>query len=226
MPHVHSPAFLHREHDPAGEGEQHHHHLREDISHAVEVTLDKVEHGVDVIDPLHIFSPNEIPTRLLYKEGALSRAGDAYPLICARFNDPFHHFQVKEKSEKSNEFVVEHSVTKLPLVKIERTDEPRKYDIFMMSPEDKELYHFAEVLRDDKVLHVFLEGQSEPTYVISKAGLAGIYATKHWIKRVGEKKAIASTHAWEGNNDMLEVKSGEEVLVMYCLALIADEMIQ
>jgi len=224
MPHAHAPAFLHH-HDRAAGEEHPHHHYRKDFSHAVEATLEKVEHGVDAIDPLHVFSPNEIPVRLVYKEGALSSTGEAYPVICARSNDPFHHLQVKERPTKSNEFVVEHPETKMPVMMIERTLQPRKYDISMAVANDNELHPFAQVVRSDKVLHVILEGESEPTYIISKAGLAASYATKHWIKLVGKKEPVACTHPWEGNTDMLEVQPGENVILMYCLAAIADEMI-
>lgn len=202
----------------------------------VESTLNTVEKGVDAVDPLHVFSPNEIPTRLILPEGLLSRTGDAYPIACARTNDSKHDLQVKEKPVQSNELVVEDANTKKPVIIIERTPhQPRQYDIYMASPgfqgqepcaKGEDLYQRAKVTRFNKDLHVFLEGESHFVYVISKAGLAASYSTKHFIKRFGEKEPVASTHPWQGSSDMLEVQPGEDVLFMYCLAAIANEMIK
>lgn len=89
----------------------------------------------------------------------------------------------------------------------------------------EDLFKCATVVRFDKVLGVTFEGQLEPTYVISKAGLAALFETKHWIKHVGEKEPVASTHPWQGSNDMMEVKPGEDVLFMFCLAAIAEDML-
>lgn len=224
VPHPHAPAFLHHHHRDAAPAGEEHHTFKEEISHVVEKTLDTVEKGVDAVDPLHVFSPNEIPTRLVLPENLFSHSsGDAAPLLCARSNKQFHHLQVKPT--ENNILEIDHATTKKPVLYIERTHEPLKYDIYMPSDETGDLKHVAYVVRNDKVLGVIMEGDSEPTYVISKAGLAALYATKHWIKRVGEKEAVAATHPWQGTKKMLEVQPGQDVLFFFGLATIADEMI-
>ncbi len=243
VPHPHAPhMFRHRQAaaDDNEQGEHHHSKLKEElvhvkdgISHAVEHTLDTVEHGVDAVDPLHIFSPNEIPTRLLYPENMLSQTeGDAFPIMCARSNDPYHELSVK--AIKNTEFVIENVTTERPVMILEQTQE--QYDIYTPSPNFKdqqpvakgeEMYHCAKVIPSDKVLEVYLNGEPEFTYTISKAGLAKSYSTgtKHVIRRVGENAPVATTHPWEGKNDMLEIHPDENVILMYFLALIADEML-
>lgn len=248
VPHPHAPNMFHR-HAAAdnNEHEEHHHpsklkeelvHVKDEISHAVEHTLDTVEHGVDAVDPLHVFSPNEIPTRLVYQEGLLSQTarGDAFPIVCARSNDSYHELQVK--ANKNTEFVIENATTKKPVMILQQSQE--QYDIYtppspiakgQQQPSDAkgdDLNHYAKVIPSDKVLHVYLKEESEPTYVISKAGLAKSYSTgtKHVIRHFGEKQpVVATTQPWEGKSDMLEVHPGENVIFMYLLALIADEML-
>jgi hypothetical protein len=243
MPHPHAPTFLHhKNHGNATEEAEHHKetfkeevsHVAKEVSHVVEVTLDTVEKGVDAVDPLHVFSPNEIPIRLILPKSLFSNASDAViPLVCARSNDPYHGLQVK--ATKSNELVIEDVNTQKPIIVIERTLKPRKYDIYKGAPvfdgqlpfdKSGDLFRCATVVRFDKVLGVTFEGQSEPTYAISKAGLAASFETKHWIKHVGKKEPVASTHPWQGTNDMMEVKPGEDVLLMFCLAAIAEDMLQ
>lgn len=241
LPHPHAPAMLHhRKENPADEHHHKEHHFRQDVSHAVTETLDAIEHGVDAIDPLHVFSPNEIPTRLVLPKQLFKYEGDAKPILCARSNNTFHNLQVQPKTAKSNTLVIEDATTLKPLIMIERTPEPRKYDIFTTTPTfdgqepcDKQgdLYHTATVIRnDEKSLDVIMEeGGTDPTFVIQKAGLAASFATKHWINRtphVHHDPPVASTHPWQGSDMMVEVLPGENVLFMFCLAVIANEMIQ
>lgn len=241
LPHPHFPR-KHEvdQHQHTAEPRHHHHvpvkdtlkHMQQEVAHAVEVTLDTVEKGVDTLDPLHIFSPNDIPTRLLLEPNLFSR-NDAYPIVCARSNDTFHNLQVKKKTpESSNKLVIEDFGSEKLLVVMERkTCEPIEYDISMTWPAHKDhepidgLYPRAKVIRDEKNLNVLFD--NDLAYVISKAGLAASYATKHVIKRhaaAGEKdESVAWTHPWDGKSIMLEVASGEDVLLMYCLAVIAEE---
>jgi hypothetical protein len=241
VPHPHTPAMFHRHHDAAAADAEHPHkfkdglvHVHDGISHAVEHTLDVVEHGVDAVDPLHVFSPKEIATRLIYKEGMLSQTGgESFPILCARSNDSYHNLQIK--AINNNEFVIENATTKKPVMVLTHTSE--QYDIYVPTPvvkdqqpatKEKDLYHRAKVVPSDSVLQVILVGHDEPTYLISKAGFAKSYSTgtKHFIQRIGEKGPVASTNPWEGKTDMMEVQPGEDSIFMYCLALIADEMLK
>ena len=229
-PYPHFPHKHNVDHGGANQEPHDHHtkealkHLQHEVSHAVEVTLDTVEKGVDAVDRLHIFSPNEIPTRLIIEKGLFERT-DTYPILCARSNETFHNLQVKAKPPMSNKLVVEDFVSEKPLIVIERILE--LYDIYMTWPvfEGQKpvdgLYPRARVIRYDDGLHVFVG--DDLTYIISKARLAASYATKHVIKRVGEKEPVAWTHPWEGKSMMIEIDPKEEVLLMFCLAAIAEE---
>ena len=215
VPHPHAPNMFHRHAADNNEQEEHHHHnklkeelvhVKDEISHVVEHTLDTVEHGVDAVDPFHIFSPNEIPTRLVYQENMLSQTqGDAFPIVCARSNDPFHELEVKANT--NTEFVIENATMKQPVMILRQTQE--QYDIYTPTPVVKDqlpdakgdnMYHFAKVIPSDKVLHVYLQEESKPAFVISHTGLAKSYSTgtKHVIRRCTEKRNQSSPRLSRG----------------------------
>ena len=186
----------------------------------------------------YIFSPNEIPTRLIVEKNMFSRTSEAYPIMTARSGAPFHNLQVRERLFKSDEMVVEDATTGKPTIVLVRyiKQSGYRFHIYLTHPvydcqepinlmnvkRNERLYPFARAERaSSKTILVTLEeSQSNPTYTIHKA-LMVAYPTKFIIQQ--NNKAVATTQEWNENSNMLEVKPGTDASLMLCLAAIADD---
>jgi len=203
-----------------------------DVMEKVEVVVEK---GVNVVDPLNIFAPCIAPTRLVLKQN-LFTTNDTFTVLECRTNDSYHNLVVK--STENDTMVIQDSSTGKTVVVVERTGEKPNatYTIFKTSAvydgqdpakktiEGQSLYALAKVDRtSSRDFHVVMEQQTDPTYTIEKAGIPANYATNWWIKQVGVKEEVASTHPWEGNDFMLVVNPGMDVILMFCLAAITDD---
>lgn len=191
--------------------------------------------------PLLAFVPLEytpdIPTSLVIKEGLYSGATkEEYPILECRTSNSFHGLAVK--SLETNSMVIQDSTTGKTVVVVEREGEQMDavYTIYKTTPthegqevakktiEEGSLYTLARVERTSpKDYAVVLRNDTEPTYTLEKAGIPASYATNYYIKQVGVKEEVASTHPWEKGTEMLKVAPGIDATLMYCLASIIDD---
>jgi len=206
---------------------------RESLAEYMNRTVNGVEKGMNKVDRLHIFAPCIAPTRLVLKAGLYSTE-KVYRILECRTKVSYHNLVVK--STENDTMVVQDSSTGAVVAATERTGEKPyvTYTIFKTSPthedqtptmiaEGQSLYALAKVERSTKHLQVIMEQQTEPTYTIEKAGIPANYATNYFIKQVGVKEELASTHPWEGTDVMLVVNPGVDAIFMFCLAAITDD---
>ena len=201
----------------------------------VEKVEEVVEKGVNAVDPLNIFTPCIAPTRLVIKH-SMFEMEEPYDILECRTKDSYLNLQVTANEDK-NSLVIQDTSTGKSVVIIERMGEMPDitYEIFKTSPvrydqdptkknNDDDLFALAKVERTSpKDLQVLMNDQSEPTYMIKKAGIPANYATNYYIKQPGVKEEVASTHPWEGTDVMLVVNPGMDVILMFCLAAIVDD---
>lgn len=202
---------------------------------AAEKTMEIAEKTVQAVDPLHLFDPSPIPIRLILAHGLFDRIDpDPYPILAARSNDAFHDLVVQGKDKPSDEVIMQDASTKKPVLVLDRTLKPRMYDIYKTSAmvegqavakteNGQDFYLRAKVLMSDKDFQVFMEGQDEPTYTITKAPGLMNFSTNKVIKMAGEKDPVASTSNWEEGTYMLEIKPDVDAGLMLCLAIISDD---
>ena len=205
----------------------------------IDKTVGAIEKGIRAIDPLHIFAPCVQPTRLVVKTGLYSPSSvvDAFPIVECRTGNSFQDLEIKSMVD-NDLLVVQESTTGATVVVIERTGEHPNvtYQIFKTTAAHKgqepvkkhqgvDLYALAKVERNSpRDLDVFMNNETKPTYTIEKAGILANCSTNYYIKQQGvNKKAVASTHPWEGKNDMLVVTPGMDILLMLCLGIIAND---
>ena len=154
-------------------------------------------------------------TRLrLGMEGDLfSRAGDSFQIITALIGAPY--LQAKSNGK---DIVILGDTNGAPVAAIERVD--GAFQIFSTRGQTP----LARVTQQGKVLHVVMEGQSEPTYTIHKVAShpTRSFPTKHIVRKEGEP--VASTRYGQGSSYMLTVNAGADPCLMTCLAAIADEL--
>jgi len=131
--------------------------------------------------------------------------------------------------------------TQQPVLVIDRTPKPRMYDIYKTSPMTQgqvvaksskvvgNLYLCAKVLMSGSSnitdLQVLVQGQSDPTYTITKAPGLMKYSTKRVILVKGEMNPVTSVSDWEEGTYMLEISPGVDAGLMLCLAIIADDIV-
>lgn len=174
------------------------------------------------VDIAPVFEESKVPalgsveqTRVrLGMEGNLfSRAGDAFQIITALIGTPY--LQAKSNGK---DIVILGDTNGAPVAAIERVDDV--FRIFSTRGQTP----LGRVTRQGKVLHVIMEGQSEPTYTIHKVAFhpSRSFSTKHVVRKGGE--AVASTRYGQGSSYMLTVNAGTDLCLMACLAAIADEI--
>lgn len=202
----------------------------------VNKTVEVVEKGVNAVDPLHIFAPCIQPTRLVLKNRLYSSSNKAFPIVECRTGFSYHDLEATSTPENGLLVVKDTSIGK-PVVVVERTGEKPdvEYEIFKTSPvhqgqapaknnQGQDLYALAKVERiSPRDLQVLMNGETEPTCMIEKAGIPANYATNYFIKQPGVKEEVSSTHPWEGDCSMLVVHPGMDVPFMLCLGVIADD---
>lgn len=172
-------------------------------------------------------------------EGLFSdKGGEPYPILECRTNFSFHNLEVIAGILETVSMTIVDSCT--GDVKIyceregERTDADVVYTIFKTTPIDDEdaakttddgkpLYRLATVERDARDFSVVMVNQTSPTYTIEHAGIPANFASNFFIKQVGVKEEVASTHPWEKGTEMVVVQGGIDAALMYCLAAIAQD---
>lgn len=208
----------------------------EAVTKTADATLELSEKTVQALDPLHVFTPNPNPTRLILAKGLFDRTGsEAYPILHARSNDPFHHLQ-QTKSAASDELVLEDASSKKPVLVMDRTPKPRMYDIYKTSPMTEgqavakttaggvDLYLRAKVVMADEDLQVFMENESDVLYIITKAPGLMNFSSQKVIMMKGVEKPVASTSDWEDGTYMLEIMPSVDAGLMLTLAIAADDI--
>ena len=206
------------------------------VTSIVDKTVKVVENTVNAVDPLHIFAPCIQPTRLVMKTGFYSSASNkAFPVVECRTGFAFNDLQAK--STEDDLLVIQDSSTGETVVVVERkgVKPEQTYQVFKTTKahdgqepskkhDGQDLYALAKVERTSpRDFCVLMDGETEPTYTIEKASIPQNYATNYYIKQPGVKEEVASTHPWEGNNYMLVVNPGMDVVLMLCLGIVADD---
>lgn len=203
---------------------------------AMEKTVNAVEKTVNAVDPLHIFAPCIQPTRLVMKTGFFSTVSSkAFPIVECRTGFTFHDLQATYT--KDDLLVIQDSSTGKTAVVVERVGEGPEHIYRVLKAtkthdgqepvkknDGQDLYALAKVERaSPRDFHVLMDGETEPSYTIEKAGIPANYATNYFIKQPGVKEEVASTHPWQGSKYMLVANPGTDAVLMLCLGIIADD---
>lgn len=207
----------------------------EAVEKGAQATTAIAEKGVKAVDPLHVFDPSPIPTRLMLDHGLFDRINpDPFPILEARSNKSFHNLAVEGKKAASDVLVLEDTSSKKPVLVMDRTPSPRLYDIYKTTPmkdgqaiakteNGLDLYLRAKVVMSDKDLHVFLEGESDPVYIITKAPGLFNMSTQRVILLGANKEKVANLSNWDATSYMLEISPGIDAGLMLCLGIISDD---
>lgn len=165
------------------------------------------------VTPLGIVEKHRVTLGMEKK--LFSCTADFIPIIAAMSGTTY----LQANSNGSDTVVLSDNAGKQVAI-MERVD--GEFNIY--SFEGPEPVPLAKVTQVGKVLHVILEGESEPTFTIHEVvpHPSRKFPTKHIIKTLG--KPTASTRYGKGNSYMLAVNAGADCCLMTCLAAIADEI--